>query len=485
MHSDLPVNSLITKIEVTDADNDQQHTFSIVSGNSSGNYSIGVLNGELKLANSYSVTQNSIHNLVVKVSDNGSGNLSDTANITIKILYQAPAETNNPPVIQSKTLNVSSTLSTGTILTTLLATDPDESQNHIYSIIEGNSAGYYSIGSVNGQLKLANAYSVTQNTTHNLIVKVIDNGPGNLSGTANIAINVSYQAPAETNHPPVIQSKTLNVSNQLSPGSLLSTLTVFDPDINQSHIFSILDGNSENHYSIGQYNGQLVLINPYQFQYDTIHKIRINVRDNGENNLSDTAIITINISSRNFSEENHAPEIQDQEFIVQMNDDVTQVGIIEAYDLDHEQELIYEITDGDHEGLFELNETSGLLVLNTNEIEEQDTFNIKVAVKDNAVPQLSSHAKVKVVVFPKTMVSNEVNSQVSGPEIFRKNYNEIGIRNIESGSLISIYSITGVCVFQLHQDNNSEASINTSDFQNGNYIICIYNQFHKYTEKFI
>ena len=82
----------------TDADVNQNKTFSILSGNTSGAFAINSSTGAIVVANSaaldYETTQRFI--LIVKVQDNGTGALSAQANITINInnVNEAPTISN-------------------------------------------------------------------------------------------------------------------------------------------------------------------------------------------------------------------------------------------------------------------------------------------------------------------------------------------------------------------------------------------------------
>ncbi len=109
--------------------------------------------------------------LVVKVQDNGIGNLSNQATITVSL-----NDVNNAPVINNQSFSIADNSVSGTTVGTVVASDPDAGQALTYSLISGNSNGAFAINSSTGIITVANSsalanvagstdYSLFQSTT--------------------------------------------------------------------------------------------------------------------------------------------------------------------------------------------------------------------------------------------------------------------------------------------------------------------------------
>jgi len=205
-------------VVATDPDAGQTRTFSIVSGNTSGAFNINALTGVITVVNStalnFEITPSFA--LVVKVQDNGAPSLSSQATITINLL-----NVNENPSINNQTFNTIANSANGTVVGSVVASDPDAAQTLTYSILSGNINNAFSINATTGVLTVKTSSSLKYQTSPSflLVVKVMDNGTINLSSQATITVNL-----IDNN----ICSATGNISYQVwnnISGSLVSDLT--------------------------------------------------------------------------------------------------------------------------------------------------------------------------------------------------------------------------------------------------------------------
>jgi hypothetical protein len=133
----------------------------------------------------YEVTP--VFNLLVKVQDDGSAVLSKTATIIVKL-----NNVNDYPLVASQLFSVKKFSPKGTVVGTVIATDPDAGQLLSYAITAGNISTAFAINSYTGKIKVNNKYALNYNTTpvFRLTVRVKDNGTGQLASYAMITINV-------------------------------------------------------------------------------------------------------------------------------------------------------------------------------------------------------------------------------------------------------------------------------------------------------
>ncbi len=189
LNENSPNNTFVGTVIASDPNPGQSLTYSILSGNTNGAFSINTTTGVLRVSNfnmlDFETTPS--FTLIVRVQDNGFGNLSSQANIIVSLI-----NVNEAPVISNQTFTIPEYSSNGTPVGTVLATDQDAGQTKTFSIIWGNIGNTFSIDAATGVLSVLNSSSLNYFTTptYALLVKVQDNGTGLLSSQATITVNV-------------------------------------------------------------------------------------------------------------------------------------------------------------------------------------------------------------------------------------------------------------------------------------------------------
>jgi hypothetical protein len=101
--------------------------------------------------------------------------------------FEYIGSTNQPPVIQNQTFQLSKTSVNGTVVGTVIASDPNAGQTLTYSILSGNTGGAFAISSSTGKITVANStalgsgtggtsYSIFQSITPSSSQNYIGNG---------------------------------------------------------------------------------------------------------------------------------------------------------------------------------------------------------------------------------------------------------------------------------------------------------------------
>jgi hypothetical protein len=152
--------------------------------------------GDILVADATAVNNSALTTfaLTIKVTDNGTPVLASTAGVTIN-------DTNSPPVIAPQTFAVNENMPNGTLVGTVVATDPNTSQTKTFSIVSGNVNSTFSINATTGAIVVTNvaALNFEATPTYALVIKVQDNGTPALSAQATMTINVN-----NVNEAPVI-----------------------------------------------------------------------------------------------------------------------------------------------------------------------------------------------------------------------------------------------------------------------------------------
>jgi VCBS repeat-containing protein len=163
----------------------------------------------------------------------------------------------------------------------------------------------------NGDIFVNDATAINSSplTTFTFTLKLTDNGttdgvPDPKYSNYTITLN-------EFNDAPVISPQTLNVNENSANGTVVGAVVATDVNTRQSKTYSIVSGNTGGAFSINASNGNIVVTNSTQLNYEvtTSFPLVIKVTDNATVPLSAQATVTINVKNVN-----EAPVINDQTF---------------------------------------------------------------------------------------------------------------------------------------------------------------------------
>ena len=389
-----PNGTAVGTVVASDPDAGQALTYSIVSGNTNGAFTINTTSGAITVATTaalnFEITPSFA--LIAQVMDNGTGNLSSQATITITLL-----NVNEPPVISNQTFSVVQLAANGTQVGTVVAIDPDAGQLLSFSITSGNTSTTFGINSSTGIITVTNSAALVYltNPFYYLNVRVTDNGTGSLYSNATITINV-----LNSNQPPVISNQAFTVGENSANGTIVGNVVALDPDAGQALAYSILSGNTNNAFTLNSVTGAITVANSAALNYEVVSSFAliVKVQDNGTGNLSSQATITITLLNVN-----EPPTISNQSFSISENSPTgTTVGSVVAFDPDAGQTLAYSILSGSTNGAFAINTTTGAItVANASELnfEVTSSFSLVVKVQDNGTGNLSNMATISITLL--------------------------------------------------------------------------------------
>jgi hypothetical protein len=182
----LGIGSLVGKVVASDPDQGQSLTYSIISGNTNNAFALNASTGNITVATALPL-QN--FNLTVKVTDNGSPTMYAQAVVTINI---TAGTVNQPPYLQPYSFTVKQYAPTGTLVGTVVGTDPNQGQTLTYSIVSGNTDNAFNINASTGKITVNNSRALNLKLRNRFLlqVKVADNGNPSMSFTQTITINI-------------------------------------------------------------------------------------------------------------------------------------------------------------------------------------------------------------------------------------------------------------------------------------------------------
>ncbi len=237
---------------------------------------------------------------------------------------------NNPPQIENQSFNIDENSPNGTTVGTVIAFDPDIGQTLTYSILSGNTNNAFQLNMSNGMLTVQNSTELNyeSNPVFTLTVQVEDNGLGNLTDQATITINLN-----DVNEPPIIdpQEITVNFDAFFIYGEInnhfhsIGFVEAYDPDAGQTISFSCVSGNEKQVWSLDELTGEIVMVNPYRLILieDFSYPLLIEVKDNSPQQLTASAILTINVHLYNLTEYLEGQNLFSADISVNSTNDLT------------------------------------------------------------------------------------------------------------------------------------------------------------------
>jgi|GEM_PF-426308 len=351
-----PSGTLIGKITASDPDAGQTLSWSILSGNTSGAFTLQQ-DGSLRVNNASMMDFETwpLFTLRVLVRDNGSPSLTDTATVTVTLL-----NVNEPPVAAKQTFALAENPSANALAGTITAADPDAGQTLSFSILSGNTGNAFSLNPTSGQLRVNNPQAIDYETIQQfrLQVQVSDNGSPPLSVTTQVTVNIT-----NVNEAPVVQSLTYWFPAGIPDGYYAGNISATDPDGTNGFTYQILSGNSQGYFALDAATGVITIVNSLALQQsgDTIFPLSVRVTDNGTPPLSGDATITLRL---NTSVVFNPPVISYQEFSVPENSaENTFIGKLTATDNVSGRTLIFHIEQGNLMNAVSLDSLNGTLAI--------------------------------------------------------------------------------------------------------------------------
>ena len=199
----------------------------------------------------------------------------------------------------TREVSISETVINGNVVTTVEAGDPDGGQTLAYSITGGTGVGVFDIDAATGIVTVIDATQIdfeTMPTTYTLDVQVQDNGPGLLTDTQTLTINI---LDAFENSRPDITYTTFSIPENITNGSTVGTLPFTDPQGDGIERWQIIDGNELGIFTINATTGEVTVADGSQinFESDNRYDLRIRGWDDNFLGLYDDQTMRVNITN--------------------------------------------------------------------------------------------------------------------------------------------------------------------------------------------
>src|SRR5438105_12063143 len=108
-------------------------------------------------------------------------------------------------------------------------------------------------------------------------------------------------AVTKVNDAPVVDDQAFSVAENSANGTAVGTILVSDVDVQDTRTFTVTGGTGQAAFAVNAATGDITVTNSGALNFETTPSFTLNVRvtDSGTPALSDTAVITINLTNVN------------------------------------------------------------------------------------------------------------------------------------------------------------------------------------------
>lgn len=286
----------IGSVIASDVDAGQSLNYSIIQSTISNAVNVDASTGKLIVTDKskFDYETNKQIILAIKVTDSGTGTLSDTSNVTVNII-----DVNENPVITTKKLPVDENslkgIEVGKVVANSYSGVPIE-----YSILAGDGTGKFNIDKSTGIISVAQSgvLNFEAKSSYSLTIKVNEIANPEFSTNAVISIDLK-----DINEYPTLSDQQLTINDSEKAGAILGKILASDPDFGQTLTYSITKGNSDSYFTVDPSTGNVTLAKSVVMTGNELNFIlSVKVQDNGENQLFFEANLTVNVVKQTIPE---------------------------------------------------------------------------------------------------------------------------------------------------------------------------------------
>uniref|UniRef100_A0A672FZE0 Protocadherin-16 n=1 Tax=Salarias fasciatus TaxID=181472 RepID=A0A672FZE0_SALFA len=345
--------------------------------------------GEISTRMTLDREQQSSYQLVVVVQDGGSPPHSATGTAFITVLDD---NDNQPAFTHTQSgkhiiIQVTESQSSGVVLGTLQAKDPDEGENGtVFYSLSGPRAERFSLNPSTGELRSSSPLSHSERAEYALTVTATDRGLPPRSTSCSLIVQVisMNRPPTKTNS----LSLSFNSVEEAKPGSVVGSVRLHDrgPSAEGEVTYTVVGGTDrDGTFVVDRLTGDVFLARPLDYERDARYSLQIEVDDFSRAPPSSTLVhLDIDIEDSN----DHTPQFPEDPITVVISESMepgSSLYTFQAQDKDGSgpnSELVYSILhqSPDVSGLLSLDPSTGVLSLDR-QLDHEATSSLILVVR--------------------------------------------------------------------------------------------------------
>jgi hypothetical protein len=226
-------------------------------------------------------------NVVVNVDDDTVG-ASPDASVTLNITV---VDANESPVVDDGSFTIDENAAAGTVLGTVVASDPD-GDTLGFTLIDSPGTAGFAIDPVTGELSVADASVLDFETAPviTLFVQVADDGSPSLTSAATVTVNLN-----DINDAPTIEDALFTISEDAAAGTVVGSVTAGDADDGDEVTLSIVSGNDSGAFAIDSQTGEITVADSSTLDFEAAPQLVLVVEASDSESLTATGSVTIDL----------------------------------------------------------------------------------------------------------------------------------------------------------------------------------------------
>ncbi|XP_028431059.1 cadherin EGF LAG seven-pass G-type receptor 2 isoform X2 [Perca flavescens] len=410
---DMAPNKEILQVTATDQDRGSNAVvhFSIMSGNTRGQFYIDAQTGKMDLVSQLDYEANKEYTIRIRAQDGGRPPLS---NISGLVTVQVLDVNDNAPIFVSTPFQatVLENVPLGYSIIHIQAVDADSGDNSRleYLLTETTPNFPFSINNSTGWIVVAAELDRESVDFYNFGVEARDHGYPVMSSSASISMTI---LDVNDNNPEFTQKAYyMRLNEDAAVGTSVVTVSAVDQDINSVVTYQISSGNTRNRFSITSQSGGglITLALPLDYKLERQYALTVTASDGTR---LDTAKVFVNVTDANT----HRPVFQSSHYTVNINEDRpvgTTVVVISATDEDTGENARITYFMDDSIPQFDIDPDTGAVTTQMElDYEDQVSYTLAITARDNGIPQKSDTTYLEILV-------NDVND--NSPRFLRDHY---------------------------------------------------------------
>ncbi|KAM9455736.1 protocadherin gamma-A12-like isoform 22-T22 [Clarias gariepinus] len=364
----------------------------------------GGKNLEMVLQTALDREEKAQHHLTLTAFDGGKPQRSAVVKINVVVLDA----NDNAPVFKQRLYKTSivENAPKGSVVTTVSATDADESSQEIRYYFDHASESIevlFSIDEQSGEVRVIGVLDYEKNKQFKIKVQAKDHG--GLTDTCEImidVIDVNDNAPKIT-----VMSFSSTVSEDAEPGTILAMINIQDLDSgDNSKVTCSIERNTPFKIVVSLSNYYNLVTDSALDREDIAeYNITITAVDSGSPTLSSKEVLSIKLSDVN----DHAPQFEQEVYnvyVAENNQASMSVLTVKADDADWglNSRVSYFLVDGELNGVplasyISVNTDSGVIyAVKSFDYEQLKSFKIQIKAQDGGSPPMSSKAMLNIFI---------------------------------------------------------------------------------------
>jgi RHS repeat-associated protein len=325
-----PGNSVVGVLSVTDVDQGDRHTYSLVEGGGAAdNTAFSIVGNQLHINGPADFESKASYSIRVRAVDQG-GLFTDRV-LTIGVLNQNEA----PTVLLLSGSTVDENNVPNSLIGRFTTEDPDQGDSHLYALVTGNGdTDNATFTIVNNELRIKDETNFEAKNSYSVRVRTTDQGGLSFEQSYSIQVN-------DLNEAPIRVELSDSVIAENSPnGTVIGQLSTVDPDLQDHHVYSLLD-DAQGRFQIVGSQLQVKNSSLLDFESKVSHSVTIQVTDAG--GLSRVQAFTISLTDVNEAPSN----LQLSNGVIAENETGDSVvGVLSVTDVDQGDRHTYSLVEG-------------------------------------------------------------------------------------------------------------------------------------------